>query len=130
MKQVMVVDDEILLAQIIGELLQDEGYDVLLANGSGAMLRTLESVQPDLIFLDVMLPDGDGREVVKEMQSNPRLCDIPVVLMSAGVALKNVDVSAAGFLHKPFDIDTLLEVVSDIVGPATAPGPSNDSLSG
>ena len=82
MKRVLVVDDEIVLAQVIGEFLQDEGYAVLLAHMSQGVLELLETERPDMMFLDVMMPDGDGRDIVKEMQSHPELQDIPVVMMT------------------------------------------------
>jgi CheY-like chemotaxis protein len=127
MKRVLVVDDEIVLAQVIGEFLEDEGYSVLLAHGSRGVLQLLERERPDLVFLDVMMPDGDGRDIVKEMQSRPDLKDLPVVMMSAGVSLQKLNVGVRGFLRKPFDIVELLALVNDVIGPAHDSGSSAPS---
>ena len=132
MKRVLVVDDEIVLAQVIGEFLQDEGYAVLLAHMSQGVLELLETERPDMMFLDVMMPDGDGRDIVKEMQSHPELQDIPVVMMSAGVPLQRLNVQVRGFLRKPFDIVELLSLVNDVIGPPQQSGSSalrNDTQS-
>jgi DNA-binding response OmpR family regulator len=118
MKRVLVVDDEIVLAQVIGEFLEDEGYGVMLAHRSRGILQLLERERPDLVFLDVMMPDGDGRDIVKEMQSRPDLKDLPVVMMSAGVSLSMLNVRVRGFLRKPFDIVELLDLVNEVIGPA------------
>jgi two-component system alkaline phosphatase synthesis response regulator PhoP len=127
MKRVMVVDDEVLLAEVIGEFLRDEGYGVLLAHGRQKMLHLLETEEPDLIFLDVMMPDGDGRDIVKALQSHPRLRNIPVVLMSAGVSEQSLNVQPASFLPKPFNLEGLMALVREIVGPATEPRISTSS---
>jgi DNA-binding response OmpR family regulator len=121
MKRVLVVDDEVLLAQIIGEFLQDEGYEVLLAHGRRSMLHLLEQERPDLILLDVMLPDGDGQDVVIEMQSREDLRNVPVVMMSAGVSALNLRTPLARFLRKPFDLSELLSLVGEVIGEATPP---------
>jgi CheY-like chemotaxis protein len=122
MKRVLVVDDEIVLAQVIGEFLQDEGYAVLLAHKGRGILQLLERERPDLMFLDVMMPDGDGRDIVREMQFHPEFQHIPVVMMSAGVSLQDLNVRVRGFLRKPFDIIELLTLVNDVIGPAHEPG--------
>src|SRR5215203_5537004 len=127
MKRELVVDDEIVLAQVISEFLQDEGYGVLLAHGSQGILQLLERERPDLIFLDVMMPDGDGRDIVKEMQLRPDLKDLPVVMMSAGLSFQKLNVHVRGFLRKPFDIVELLALVNDVIGPAHEPGSSAPS---
>jgi CheY-like chemotaxis protein len=83
------------------------------------MLRLLETERPDLILLDVMMPDGDGRDAAKAMRGRPELRDIPVVMMSAGVSLQQLSVPTAGVLRKPFDLYELLDLVSNAIGPAT-----------
>lgn len=122
MKQVLVVDDEPLIRQVIGEILQDEGYGVLLASGGHSMLKVLETERPDLILLDVMMPDGDGREALKAMQSEARLRDIPVVIVSTGVAHQRIKEFTVSFLAKPFDLEQLLDIVTNAIGPANDSG--------
>jgi CheY-like chemotaxis protein len=119
MKQVLVVDDEPLIREVIADILRDEGYSVLLASGGRRMLKLLESEQPDLVILDIMMPEGDGREALKQMRAEPRLRDIPVVMITTGMASQRLIKDAAIFLEKPFDLDQLLDVVLTTIGPAS-----------
>ena len=70
MKRILVVDDEPSIQQLLQDILQDEGFSVLRANGGLSMLELLETVVPDLILLDVMMPDGNGEEALETMQGN------------------------------------------------------------
>ena len=120
MKWVLVVDDEPSILQLISDLLRDEAYGVLVARSGREMLTVLETERPDLILLDVMMPDGDGREALHLMQAQPQLRDIPVVMMSAGVDRQQVRELATTFLAKPFDLEDLLRTVVDTIGPGDA----------
>ncbi len=123
MKRILVVDDELVLAEIICEFLQDEGYEAVMANGSRSALQLLETERPNLVVLDVMMPDGDGRDVAKVVHAHPELRHIPVVIMSAGVSFQHLHVPTAGFLRKPFDLGELLALVRNTIGPAFEPPP-------
>jgi CheY-like chemotaxis protein len=117
-KRILIVDDEPFIRQVIEDVLTEEGYEVLLANSGRTMLQMLETQLPDLILLDVMMPDGDGRDALEAMQTLPQLRTIPVVIVSSGVAdhrLKGITVPT---LTKPFDIDQLMSLVVDTIGPA------------
>lgn len=115
MKTVLVVDDEPLIRQLIETVLLDEGYTVLIANSGSRMLQTLETARPDAILLDVMMPNGDGREAFKIMQTHAQFRHIPVVMMSAGVGAHALDPAITAFIPKPFDIDMLIETVARVV---------------
>jgi CheY-like chemotaxis protein len=123
MKYVLVVDDELLIRQVVGDVLQDEGYGVLFAGSGHSMLDLLKTERPDLVLLDVMMPDGDGREALRAMRSQPRLRDIPVVIVSTGVTRPLLE-GVVPVLEKPFDLERLLRLVRDIIGPASEPVPS------
>jgi two-component system response regulator VicR len=116
-KRVLVVDDEPVIRHVIEDILRDEGYEVLVASGGTRMLEVLQTVVPDLVLLDVMMPEGDGREAIRQMQSQTHLRHIPVVMMSAGHAASQLDTPHHAFLPKPFDIDQLLGTVAQIIGP-------------
>jgi DNA-binding response OmpR family regulator len=122
MMRILVVDDELVLAEIICEFLQDEGYEADMASGFRSALQFLESERPDLVFLDIMMPDGDGRDIARAIQEDPNLRDIPVIMMSAGVSFQHLQGLIAGFLRKPFDLGELLALVHDTIGPASEPG--------
>lgn len=119
MKRILVVDDEPLIREVIGDVLREEGYGVLFASGGKSMLRLLESERPDLVLLDVMMPDGDGNEAFESMQAKADLRDIPVVVVSTGVGRQRLGDHSVPFLIKPIDLDHLLQVISDAIGPGT-----------
>ncbi len=121
----MVVDDEPPTQQVIGDLLRDEGYDVRFAGSGRRALTAMETEQPDLVLLDLMMPDGDGWKVLQTMQAQPRLQGIPVVIMSAGIGPQSrQDGVSVPFLSKPFDLERLLQTVVGVIGPAREPEPS------
>ena len=122
MKKVLVVDDEPALRMIVHDILHDEGYHVILAPHGRAMLELAARERPDLVLMDVMMPEGDGREAYKELRARPDLSGVPVVMMSAAVHPSGLDPSIAGFVRKPFDLDHLLNVVENLIGPGGANG--------
>jgi CheY-like chemotaxis protein len=119
MKQVLVVDDEPYIREVIGDVLQDEGYAVLFAGSGRGMLELLETEHPDLILLDLMMPNGDGNEALERMRSHAGMRDIPVVVVSTGVMGLGLSSLTVATLTKPFDLDDLLKVVVDSIGPPT-----------
>lgn len=120
MKTVLVVDDEAALRAALHAVLDDEGYAVLEAPHGPAMLDLLAGKRADLVLLDVMMPGGDGREAYQQLRARADLPDVPVVMMSAAVQPDGLDPSIAAFLRKPFDLDHLLDLVADLIGPSQA----------
>ena len=121
MKRILVVDDEPYIQQLLEDILQDEGYSVLRANGGRSMVELLQTEVPDLILLDVMMPDGNGEEALRLMQEHSHLRDIPVVMMSEGLARHQLNEASVAFLGKPFELEVLLHIVHDTIGPAAPP---------
>lgn len=116
MTLVLVVDDEPLIRELIESVLVDEGYHVQVAGSGRGLLTLLETADPDLILMDVMMPDGNGRDTFRCLQGDCRLRSIPVVMMSAGITARALDPRIAGFLPKPFDLALLLAIVARTVG--------------
>ena len=80
--------------------------------------RALESMaqeQPDLVLMDCMMPELDGREVLQAMRERPELASTPVVLMSSAEQPSPAALGSAAFLPKPFDLDHLLDTVSRLL---------------
>ena len=78
----------------------------------------IDQFKPDLIILDIMLPDADGRELLKQLRSEPKTADIPVLMISARYTSENIqhgEYLPNGFLAKPFDIDELLDKIEGIL---------------
>lgn len=124
MKTVLVVDDEPALRSILHDILQDEGYRVLLAPDGLGLAELVARERPDLVLMDVMMPGSDGREAYRQLRARPDLPDVPVVMMSAAAHPSGLDSSIAAFLRKPFDLGSLVEVVTGLIGPARANGPA------
>ena len=120
MKTVLVVEDEPAIREVVAEVLREEGYRVVVAADGRAGLELLAWERPDLVLMDVMMPELDGREALREARARPDLPPVPVVLMSAAVALGRDDPPVDAFLPKPFDLDNLLTLVNSLLGGPSA----------
>lgn len=103
---VLVVDDDAGILDMLTEALAYEGYVVLTAVGGGA-LTLAHDEHPDVILLDLMMPDMDGVEVSKRLHADPATAGIPIVVMSAHTKMDTlvVQMAAQDRLRKPFDFD-------------------------
>lgn len=113
-RKVLVVDDDVELVELIVDVLQRDGrFDIRTANNgfnAGMMVR---EYQPDLIILDIMLPDINGIEVCQRIRNDMGMDDVKIICISGMVEEDRIsELMAAGaddFLHKPFDTDTLVD---------------------
>ena len=119
-RPVLVVDDEPDIRTFVRLALEDEGYGVVTAANGAEALEVLRATNPSLILLDLRMPGMDGREFVaayRERESHAASPPVPIILVSAS-RLPEVDpeeFGADGVLHKPFDVDRLLESVARLV---------------
>jgi DNA-binding response OmpR family regulator len=121
-KNILVIEDNHAILDVITLILQSEAYKVTGLNKSADMMAHVESFKPDLIILDIMLPDADGRELLKQLRSQVATQDIPVLMISARYTAENVEhgeFKPNGFLAKPFDIDELLDRIEGILAGKT-----------
>jgi CheY-like chemotaxis protein len=120
-KTVLVIDDQEDERAIQSAMLGHLGYRVLEAAGGAAGLRTAAESPPDLIILDVAMPRMDGFSVCREIRSNPRTADVPVLLYTASVLgdleAQARDVGANGILAKPIDPHKVAAEVRRMIGP-------------
>ena len=114
MAQILVVDDEIGIRELLSEILADEGHSVLLAENSAAARKIRSEKRPDLVLLDIWMPDTDGISLLKEW-SAAGLLTMPVVMMSGhgtiDSAVEATRVGAIDFLEKPIALQKLLATV-------------------
>jgi two-component system alkaline phosphatase synthesis response regulator PhoP len=85
-KRILIVDDDPDLVEAISMILKSKHYEVIVAYGGVEGLEKTKTEKPDLIVLDVMMPDKDGYTVCKELKADPVLCEIPVLLLTAVVS--------------------------------------------
>lgn len=117
MATVLVVEDEFGIADLIDEVLSDEGHQVRIAVNGKHGLEMLFQDRPDLIFLDYMMPVMDGAAVLRSIAADLSLRGIPVVMMSslpeATVAERCFGYTV--FLRKPFKIAHMIDVVERLI---------------
>lgn len=114
MANVLVVDDEVGIRELFSEILSDEGYTVNVAANSVEARRALLTCAPDVILLDIWMPDTDGMSLLKEWASQgPLPC--PIIMMSGhaniDMAVEATKFGAYSFLEKPTSIKTLTEAL-------------------
>ena len=115
MTTVLVIEDEPAIANLVRDILCDEGYEVVTAPDGLRGLTSARAVKPDLVVSDYMMPGLDGKGLALAMQQDPELAAIPLILMSAAV-VPTVVGQVVAFLHKPFDLDELVAVVQRCLG--------------
>ena len=112
--KVLVVDDELEVRQVLREFLSSRGYDVTTASGGAEAVAIVGTVKPDLVLLDVAMPDMDGVETLKRIVAiEPALAVIMVTANSdIGTTSKLLALGAVDYVPKPFDLDYLDQAVS------------------
>ena len=121
---ILVVDDEVGIRELLSEILIDEGYDVRLAENAGAARRIRNELRPDLVLLDIWMPDTDGISLLKEWHAAGHL-NMPVVMMSGhgtiDTAVEATRFGAFDFLEKPIALQKLLSTVQKALKHDTPP---------
>lgn len=121
-KRILLVDDEPALTRMLRLNLEQTGrFEVREENRGSNALRAAREFQPDLIFLDVMMPDLGGDEVAEQLKEDPQLCRIKYAFLTAIVTKRETGTGAAKisgetFLAKPVKRDELLAVVEELLG--------------
>src|SRR6202167_1722366 len=115
--RLLVVDDEETILELLSGSLRLAGFEVTTAASGREALRVAAASRPDLILLDVMMPDGDGFEVVRRMRSSGR--DVRVIFLSArdGVRERVAGLALGGddYVTKPFSLDEVLERIRAVL---------------
>jgi CheY-like chemotaxis protein len=117
---VLVIEDSNTSRKVISMVLKRQGYSIVEATTGGEGLARMLDIVPDMVLLDVMLPDMDGYQVLFEIRATPRLKDVPVVMLTGkrGSAdrMKGIASGANEYLTKPFDPAKLLNVLKRFIG--------------
>jgi CheY-like chemotaxis protein len=123
MAVVLVVDDEVGIANLLSDVLSDEGHRVLVAANGHEALKRAEEERPDLVITDFMMPVMDGAQLIKAMAEHPDLKGVPVFLISSvpEAAIRDKCSGYAVFIRKPFRIyDVVERVIRALKPPETA----------
>lgn len=115
---ILVVDDSPDNLFLVQTTLEEGGYDINLAEDGKTALAKINQSLPDLILLDVMMPEMDGYEVTKRIRDNKALPYIPILLITAherSSVVKGLDIGADDFIRKPLDVDELLARVRSLL---------------
>ncbi|AMW04107.1 diguanylate cyclase [Gemmatimonas phototrophica] len=110
--RILVADDDEAVLESVTWLLQENGYDVVPANGGTACLEQLEKKSPDLLLLDILMPDADGCQLLERIKGEERWRDLPVLMLSAQppeeASVRSLGLGAADFIRKPYRPKELL----------------------
>ena len=115
-KTILVVDDDEGILNSIKAILELEGYKVITQNQNSKNLHEIICASsPQLILLDVLIADHDGRIICKKLKTDKMIANIPIILVSAHIQTADdyADYGADGFVAKPFDVDELLYTIEN-----------------
>jgi CheY-like chemotaxis protein len=123
LKKILAVDDEERILGLMAEILLSNGYEVVTAKSGGGAIRKTKKYRPDLIIMDILMPDLDGAETVKILQENPATRNIPILFISGilireeGALETNYKVGGVSYtaLAKPFNTHELLTAVGSLL---------------
>ncbi len=118
-ERILVVDDDPDILQFVRLNLELDGFDVELAGGGREALEKASAEPPDLMLLDVMMPEIDGLTVLRRMRSDPTTANIPVIVLTARSLaedrVKGLDLGADDYITKPFDLEELIARVKTVL---------------
>jgi len=130
-KQILIVDDEIGIRELLSEILFDEGYQVSLAENAEQARIYRNEHEPDLVLLDIWMPDTDGITLLKEWAEQEMLT-MPVVMMSGHgtleTAVEATRIGAVDFLEKPISMQKLLSTIAKAISDDANKQQSHDVL--
>lgn len=119
-KCIMHIEDNDENRNLVRRLLQFEGYDVMEAGNATEALRLLKEQSPDLILMDINMPDMDGYTLTNTIKSMDHLSRIPIIAITANVMRgdreRTLQAGCDGYIEKPIDVDHFLDQVASFVG--------------
>ena len=118
-KKIVIIDDEEQLSEMYAMRLKSMGYDVLTESNPVEGIEIVKKEQPDLVLLDVLMPQMNGRVVCEKLKEDPSTEAIPVLFLTAKNTIDDIEAElaagAVGHITKPIDIDVLMEKLETII---------------
>lgn len=122
--KILVVDDDDFQHKMIAKILGAENYEFVFARSGAEAMSALRNIRPDLILMDVMMPDMDGLEVTRRLKTSPQFASMPVMMISGksegNIILNCMKAGAADFVVKPFEMEKLKAKVARLSRPKAA----------
>lgn len=120
-KKIMVLEDDDAVADLMKYYFEEKGYQVKVSLTAAGFIDSVATFEPDLITLDILLPDTNGFDVFRELKMDKRTKDIPIVFVSVREADKDrgLEMGAKGFVVKPFNEGDLIKTIDDVWGKET-----------
>ncbi|MBS3133141.1 response regulator [Candidatus Woesearchaeota archaeon] len=116
-KKILVVDDELNVRKLVSFILTSNGYSAIEASDAEEGIEKAKQEKPDLIVLDVMMPNMDGFEAAQKLRSGKKTKDIPILMLSSRAQfedkMKGIDAGAMDYITKPFDRNEFLEKIKE-----------------
>lgn len=116
MKKIFVIEDDEQLRENLLTLLEVEGFKTFSSDMGKQGIELIKELKPDLILCDIMLPDTDGYQIIKELKSDPHTRSIPFIFLTARAEMKDLrsgmNLGADDYLTKPYDTKELLNVIN------------------
>ena len=117
--KVLVVDDEPEITEIVQAFLGEAGYQVLVENSSQNAVEKARKFKPDVILLDIMMPDIDGYDICQELKKDPKFADTPIIFLTGKGRSDDMGRSFKSggdmFIKKPFSCERLLEIINIVL---------------
>src|SRR5688572_18678319 len=114
--RILVVDDTPANIQTLTAILKDQGYQLSVATNGRQALEVIEKVHPDLVLMDVMMPEMDGYEACRQIKASPSWRDLPIIFLSARTDTSDIvhgfELGAVDYVAKPFNAHELLARVN------------------
>jgi len=119
MKKILIVDDKLEVVELIAATLKGEGYRLITASEGREALEKIGTEKPDLVLLDVIMPEMDGFEVLIKAKKDPKTKGIPIIMLSAEGQKsdkdKGIELGAEDYIIKPFSPSHLLIKIEKIM---------------
>lgn len=117
--KVLIVEDDLLNRMFYEAVLQQRGYELMLVDDGARVLEAVESFAPDLITMDIHLPNVSGRKLIRQIARNPATAGIPILAITAFAGRRDEEeirqLGAKAYLAKPLSIDKLMREVDALL---------------